>query len=55
MAARSPAPLAGRQCDEQIGQGDVGPEPRHQARLGVAPGAAAALALDADDVEGEFA
>jgi hypothetical protein len=44
-----------RQGNEQIGQGDVGPEPRHQAVEAVAPGSTAALALDADDVQGKLA
>ena len=37
------------QGDEEIGQGDVSSEPRHQAVLAIAPGSTAALAVDADD------
>jgi hypothetical protein len=50
-----PAPLACCQRDEQIGQGDVGPEPRHQAVLAIAAGSTGALAVDADDGQGELA
>jgi len=41
--------------DEQIGQGDVGPKPRQQAVTAVAPSSTAALAFDANDVQGELA
>ena len=40
---------------EQIGQGDVGPEPRHQSVTAIAPGSTTSLAVDADDVQGELA
>ena len=43
------AGFALREGDEQIGQGDVGPEPRHQAVLAVAAGSAAALAVNAQE------
>jgi hypothetical protein len=47
--------LAGGQADNQIGQGDVGPEPRHQAVLAIAFGSTAALAFDAHDGMRELA
>ena len=48
-------PLALREGDEQIGQGDVRPEPRHQPLLAVACGSAAALAFDTHDGMRELA
>jgi len=44
-----------RQFHEQIGQGDVGPKPRHQAVPAVASGSTTALAFNADDAQGELA
>ena len=46
---------AGRQGEEQIGQGDVGPEPRDHTVTAVASGSIATRAFDADDVQGKFA
>src|SRR6478735_6475781 len=48
-------PLALREGDEQIGQSDVRPEPRHQAVLAVASSSTAALAVDADEGMWELA
>jgi hypothetical protein len=39
-------PLALREGDEQIGQGDVRSEPRHQAVFAIASGSAAALRVE---------
>jgi hypothetical protein len=47
--------LALRQFHEQIGRGDVGPEPRHQAVTAIAPGSTIAPALNADDAQRELA
>jgi hypothetical protein len=43
------------QLYEQIGQGDVGPEPLDQALTAVVPGSTAALAIDANDGMRELA
>jgi hypothetical protein len=43
------------QSDEQIGQGDVGPEPRQQVVTAIAPGPIATWAFDAHDVQWELA
>ena len=55
MAERSRPALALRQGHEQIGQGDVCAESLHQAAKAIASGSIAALAFDADDVQGELA
>jgi hypothetical protein len=49
----SPAVAEG-QGDEQIGRGDVDPEPRHQTVFAVATGSTAPLAIDAHEVQGKF-
>ncbi len=46
--------FAGRQGEEQIGQGDVGAEPRHEAVTAVASRPIATLAVDTNDVQGKL-
>jgi len=47
--------LALRQGDEQIGAGDVDPKPRHKSVTAIAASSTVALAVDANDVQGELA
>jgi hypothetical protein len=49
------SPVAAGLPSLPVGQGDVGPEPRHQAVAAIASGSVATLAFDADDVQGKLA
>ena len=47
--------FAGRQRHENVGQGCVGAEPRHQAVTAIASGPIATLAIDANDGQAKLA